>query len=105
MCAPLIQCYHYHELWLYQKENDAYYFDFHFKLIFQVPEIDYDFETNKGSRAFNYFSFGVACSEVKLDTLTGESQILRSDILMDVGASLNPAIDIGQIEGALLRGL
>jgi xanthine dehydrogenase molybdopterin-binding subunit B len=41
----------------------------------------------------------VACTEVKVDTLTGESQVLRSDVIMDLGASLNPAIDIGQIEG------
>eukprot|EP00455_Lapot_gusevi_P049471 TRINITY_DN701_c0_g2_i7.p1 TRINITY_DN701_c0_g2~~TRINITY_DN701_c0_g2_i7.p1 ORF type:complete len:1205 (-),score=381.89 TRINITY_DN701_c0_g2_i7:387-4001(-) len=54
---------------------------------------------------FLYFSHGVACSEVEVDTLTGDHQILRTDILMDVGVSLNPSIDIGQIEGAFLQGV
>lgn len=53
---------------------------------------------------FNYFSMGVACTEVEIDCLTGDSQILRADILMDVGKSINPAIDIGQIEGAYIQG-
>lgn len=55
-------------------------------------------------QAFNYFTMGVACSEVEIDCLTGDSQILRTDILMDVGKSINPAIDIGQIEGAFIQG-
>ena len=46
---------------------------------------------------YNYFSYGTACSEVEVDTLTGDFNVLRSDILMDVGNSLNPAIDIGQV--------
>eukprot|EP00455_Lapot_gusevi_P049466 TRINITY_DN701_c0_g1_i2.p1 TRINITY_DN701_c0_g1~~TRINITY_DN701_c0_g1_i2.p1 ORF type:complete len:499 (-),score=127.80 TRINITY_DN701_c0_g1_i2:250-1746(-) len=54
---------------------------------------------------FLYFSHGVACSEVEIDTLTGDYHILRTDILMDVGVSLNPSIDIGQIEGAFVQGV
>ena len=53
---------------------------------------------------FNYFTMGVACTEVEIDCLTGDSNILRTDILMDVGKSINPAIDIGQIEGAFIQG-
>jgi len=54
--------------------------------------------------AFNYFTMGVACTEVEIDCLTGDSQVIRADILMDVGKSINPAIDIGQIEGAFIQG-
>lgn len=50
-----------------------------------------------GMFPFNYFTFGAACSEVELDTLTGDWHLLRSDLCMDVGQSLNPAIDIGQV--------
>lgn len=49
-----------------------------------------------GALPFNYFTFGAACSEVELDALTGDWHLLRSDLCMDVGQSLNPAIDIGQ---------
>lgn len=52
---------------------------------------------------FNYFTFGAACSEVELDTLTGDFVALRTHICMDVGSSLNPAIDIGQIEGGFVQ--
>ena len=48
---------------------------------------------------FNYFAFGAACAEVELDVLTGLFEVVRADVLMDVGHSLNPAIDIGQVEG------
>ena len=51
-----------------------------------------------GSRPFNYFCYGAACSEVELDVLTGEWHVLRTDIVMDVGNPINPAIDIGQVE-------
>ncbi|CAF1623452.1 unnamed protein product [Rotaria magnacalcarata] len=54
---------------------------------------------------FNYFTQGAAVSEVELDTLTGDWHILRTDILMDVGTSLNPQIDIGQVEGAFVQGV
>ncbi len=55
-------------------------------------------------RPFYYFAYGAAVSEVAVDTLTGETQLLRVDILHDVGRSLNTAIDIGQIEGGFLQG-
>lgn len=70
---------------------------------YKTPNIGYDFKTNSGN-AFNYFSFGVACSEVEIDCLTGDHKVLRTDIVMDVGVSLNPAIDIGQIEGGFTQG-
>ncbi len=52
-----------------------------------------------------YFAYGAACSEVTIDTLTGEDQIDRCDVLEDVGRSLNPAIDIGQVEGGFIQGV
>lgn len=57
-----------------------------------------------GAQPFNYFTQGVSASEIELDTLTGDVRILRADITMDVGNSINPAIDIGQIEGAFVQG-
>ncbi|GAA0583392.1 xanthine dehydrogenase molybdopterin binding subunit [Caenispirillum bisanense] len=71
---------------------------------YRTPKIHFDRTTNTG-RPFFYFAHGVAVSEVAVDTLTGEWQPLRTDILHDVGASLNPAIDKGQIEGAFIQGL
>lgn len=62
----------------------------------RAPDVGYSFETNSGN-PFNYFSYGVACSEVEIDCLTGDHKNLRTDIVMDVGSSLNPAIDIGQV--------
>jgi len=53
---------------------------------------------------FNYFTQGVACIEVEIDCLTGDSLVLRTDIEMDVGKSINPALDVGQIEGAFVQG-
>uniref|UniRef100_A0A8C0IJE9 Xanthine dehydrogenase/oxidase n=1 Tax=Bubo bubo TaxID=30461 RepID=A0A8C0IJE9_BUBBB len=69
-----------------------------------IPDLGYDFEKNEG-KPFCYFSYGVACSEVEIDCLTGDHKNIRTDIVMDVGTSLNPAIDIGQIEGAFVQGL
>ncbi|KAL4716333.1 hypothetical protein ACJJTC_006695 [Scirpophaga incertulas] len=70
---------------------------------YAAPKIEYDIRTNSGN-LYEYFTYGVACSEVLIDCLTGDHQILRTDIVMDVGESLNPAIDIGQIEGAFMQG-
>ncbi|XP_071799961.1 xanthine dehydrogenase/oxidase-like [Asterias amurensis] len=70
---------------------------------YKTPDLHYNWETSKG-KPFNYFTDGVAVSEVEIDCLTGDHQVLRSDIVMDVGDSLNPAIDIGQIEGAFIQG-
>jgi xanthine dehydrogenase large subunit len=71
---------------------------------YATPKIHYDQQTLKG-RPFYYFAYGAACSEVMVDTLTGEYRVLRTDILHDVGTSLNPAIDIGQIEGGFIQGM
>ena len=70
---------------------------------YKTPKISWDRQKGKG-RPFLYFAYGAAISEVELDTLTGENRIIRTDILHDVGNSLNPALDIGQIEGAFVQG-
>ena len=54
---------------------------------------------------YNYFTQGVGCAEVEIDCLTGDHRVIRADVLMDVGKSINPAIDIGQIEGAFVQGM
>uniref|UniRef100_A0A8C1R587 Xanthine dehydrogenase/oxidase n=2 Tax=Cyprinus carpio TaxID=7962 RepID=A0A8C1R587_CYPCA len=71
---------------------------------YKTPDLGYDFETNSG-RPFNYFSYGVAVSEVEIDCLTGSHKNLHTSIVMDVGKSLNPALDIGQVEGGFMQGL
>ncbi len=71
---------------------------------YRTPKIGYDAKTGKG-RPFLYFAYGAAVSEVCIDTLTGESRLERVDILHDAGASLNPAIDLGQIEGGFVQGM
>ncbi|MCG7488467.1 xanthine dehydrogenase molybdopterin binding subunit [Vibrio sp. Of14-4] len=71
---------------------------------YRTPKIHYDHDRARG-RPFYYYAYGAACSEVIIDTLTGEYKLLRVDILHDVGASLNPAIDIGQIEGGFIQGV
>ncbi|MCF7538344.1 xanthine dehydrogenase molybdopterin binding subunit [Pseudomonas petrae] len=71
---------------------------------YKTPKIFYDRSQARG-RPFYYFAFGAACTEVLVDTLTGEYKMLRTDILHDVGASLNPAIDIGQVEGGYIQGM
>ncbi len=71
---------------------------------YRTPRIDWDKATMRG-RPFFYFAYGAAVSEVAVDTLSGETQLLRVDILHDVGRSLNPAIDRGQIEGGFLQGV
>ncbi len=71
---------------------------------YKTPKIHYDKHTLTG-RPFYYFAYGAACSEVAIDTLTGETRVLRVDILHDVGTSINPALDIGQIEGGFVQGM
>lgn len=71
---------------------------------YATPKIHYDRETASG-RPFYYFAYGIACSEVMIDTLTGENKVTRVDICHDVGRSLNPAIDRGQIEGGFIQGM
>lgn len=70
---------------------------------YKTPDIEWDRIRGRG-RPFYYFAYGAACTEVVIDRLTGENRILRTDILHDAGASLNPAIDIGQIEGGYVQG-
>ena len=70
---------------------------------YKTPDLSWDRIAGKG-RPFFYFGHGAAITEVVIDTLTGENRILRADILHDVGASLNPAIDKGQVKGAYVQG-
>ncbi|WP_460449479.1 xanthine dehydrogenase molybdopterin binding subunit [Alsobacter sp. SYSU BS001988] len=71
---------------------------------YKTPKLHWD-RPNGTGRPFFYFAYGAACSEVVLDTLTGENRVTRVDILHDVGRSLNPALDIGQIEGGFVQGM
>ena len=71
---------------------------------YKTPKVEWD-RANARGRPFYYFAYGAACSEVAIDTLTGEMRLERVDILHDVGHSLNPALDIGQIEGAFVQGM
>ena len=70
---------------------------------YRTPKVSWDRIRGQG-RPFLYFAYGAAVSEVAVDTLTGEYRILRTDILHDAGSSLNPALDIGQVEGAFVQG-
>lgn len=71
---------------------------------YATPGLHWNRETMQG-KPFYYFAYGAAVSEVVVDTLTGEWKLLRADVLHDVGRSLNPAIDIGQVEGAFIQGM
>jgi xanthine dehydrogenase molybdopterin-binding subunit B len=71
---------------------------------YRTPGLGYDKATGKG-RPFHYFAYGAAVSEVEIDGLSGMKRTRRVDILHDVGDSLNPAIDRGQIEGAFVQGM
>jgi xanthine dehydrogenase large subunit len=84
----------------------AYYARVHLSAagFYKTPDIHWDRQAGRG-RPFYYFSYGAACSEVSIDTLTGEYMVDRTDILHDVGRSLNPALDIGQIEGGFVQGM
>jgi len=70
---------------------------------YKTPKIEWDRVKGSG-RPFFYFAYGAAVTEVVLDTLTGENRILRTDILHDAGTSLNPALDVGQVEGGYVQG-
>ncbi|RKP50919.1 xanthine dehydrogenase molybdopterin binding subunit [Trinickia fusca] len=71
---------------------------------YATPKLHWDQAKLQG-RPFYYYSYGAAVSEVVVDTLTGEMRVLRADVLHDVGASLNPALDIGQVEGGFIQGM
>lgn len=71
---------------------------------YATPGLSWDKDRMQGN-PFYYFAYGAACSEVVVDTLTGEWKLLRADVLHDVGRSLNPAVDIGQVEGAFIQGM
>ncbi|MGE7367958.1 xanthine dehydrogenase molybdopterin binding subunit [Neorhizobium sp. NPDC001467] len=84
----------------------AYYDRVHLSAagFYKTPKIHWDRAAGRG-HPFYYFAYGAAVSEVSIDTLTGEYMVDRTDILHDVGKSLNPAIDIGQVEGAFVQGM
>jgi xanthine dehydrogenase large subunit len=71
---------------------------------YATPGLSWDAKTMSG-HPFSYYAYGAAVSEVVVDTLTGEWKLLRADALYDAGQSLNPAIDIGQVEGAFIQGM
>jgi xanthine dehydrogenase large subunit len=71
---------------------------------YRTPKVEWDRDNVRG-RPFYYFAYGACCAEVIIDVLTGENRVTRVDILHDVGRSLNPAIDIGQIEGGFVQGM
>jgi len=71
---------------------------------YKTPKIHWDRAEGRG-RPFYYYAYGASCSEVSVDTLTGEYQVERTDIIHDVGKSLNPALDLGQVEGAFVQGM
>ncbi|KAL1021809.1 hypothetical protein UPYG_G00018350 [Umbra pygmaea] len=71
---------------------------------FLGPHTGVDWENSEGL-AYYYFTFGACCSEVEIDCLTGDHKNVRTDIVMDVGKSLNPALDVGQIEGGFVQGI
>src|SRR5207302_7579887 len=70
---------------------------------YRTPEIHYDPKTLRG-RPFYYFAYGVAVSEVEIDAFTGQHRLLRADLLDDVGDSVSPMIDRGQVEGGFIQG-
>ncbi len=71
---------------------------------YATPKLSWDRKAGRG-RPFYYFAYGAAVTEVVIDTLTGEYKVLRADLLHDTGTSLNPALDIGQVEGAYVQGV
>jgi xanthine dehydrogenase/oxidase len=73
--------------------------------LYKTPLIGDVEGTDQYGRAFLYFVYAAAASEVEIDVLTGETTVLRSDVLIDIGHSLNPCLDVGQVEGAFVQGL
>ncbi|MGN6471874.1 MAG: xanthine dehydrogenase molybdopterin binding subunit [Rhizobiaceae bacterium] len=71
---------------------------------YKTPKIHWDREKGQG-HPFYYFAYGASCSEVSVDTLTGEYMVERTDILHETGRSLNRAIDLGQVEGGFIQGM
>lgn len=71
---------------------------------YATPKLHWD-STNLKGRPFYYYAYGASVSEVQIDTLTGEHRLLRADLLHDAGSSINPEIDIGQVEGAFIQGM
>jgi xanthine dehydrogenase large subunit len=71
---------------------------------YKTPEIHWDRASGRGN-PFYYFAYGAACAQVSIDTLTGETRVDRVDVLHDVGRSLNPVLDVGQVEGAFVQGM
>lgn len=71
---------------------------------YKTPKIHWNRDKGEG-HPFYYFAYGAACSEVAVDTLTGEYMVERTDVLHETGRSLNPAIDLGQVEGAFIQGM
>jgi xanthine dehydrogenase/oxidase len=69
-----------------------------------TPDIGFNWSDGKG-KPFNYYTFGAAFAEAEIDSLSGDYHLLRVDIVMDLGNSLNPVIDIGQVEGGFVQGL
>ncbi|XP_028836074.1 aldehyde oxidase 6 isoform X2 [Denticeps clupeoides] len=71
---------------------------------YRGPDCDMDWEKQEGA-PYAYFTYGACCSEVEVDCLTGDYRTIRTDIVVDIGRSINPSVDIGQIEGAFVQGL
>jgi xanthine dehydrogenase large subunit len=71
---------------------------------YKTPDIHFDAESGRG-KPFHYFAYGAAVSEVEVDGFTGQYRLVRVDILHDVGDSLSPLVDLGQIEGGFIQGL
>lgn len=80
------------------------YFDLFYCLYFRIHSETVDFLNGKGAELYGYCVYGVCCAEVEVDCLSGDHHVLRADIVMDIGDSMNPAVDIGQIEGAFVQG-